>query len=77
MGAYAGQTEPVAAADIAEGDLLVHDAAHSGYLMVTDVRDDRNAGMVSLQFETGESQAYKPDQQLHRVVPNAHPEAAT
>ena len=40
MGFYAGSTEPVAAADVAIGDLLVHDQADTGYLKVTDTRND-------------------------------------
>lgn len=59
------RTEPMFAGDVKIGDLLVHDQAESGYLMVTDVQ---NIGAVSLRFETGESKTYNVDQKLYRVV---------
>jgi hypothetical protein len=65
MGFYAGSTEPVAAADVAIGDLLVHDQADTGYLKVIDTRND---GTVSLRFETGDTVTFSPGQRLYRVA---------
>lgn len=63
---YAGPTEPVTAAKVVKGDLLVHDKAPAGYLAVTDTRDED--GQVALWFDSGESVTYPPGQPLHRVA---------